>query len=123
MNATPAKPTRLESARPAITGAVLAAIGASVCCVVPLVLVLLGISGAWIANLTVLDAWRPWFSVVTLLCLALAFWNLYGPRTRCRTQGGCTDPRVLRRQRRWLWLTAILIGLLLLFPYYVGWFL
>jgi mercuric ion transport protein len=82
MNATPAKPTRLESARPAITGAVLAAIGASVCCVVPLVLVLLGISGAWIANLTVLDAWRPWFSVVTLLCLALAFWNLYGPRTR-----------------------------------------
>ena len=47
-----------RSTTPAILVASLAAIGASVCCVVPLVLVLMGISGAWIANLTALDAWR-----------------------------------------------------------------
>jgi mercuric ion transport protein len=35
---------------PAIVGASIAAIGASVCCVVPLVLVLLGIGGAWIGT-------------------------------------------------------------------------
>lgn len=112
-----------KSSLPAILGAALAAIGASVCCVVPLVLVLLGISGAWIANLTALDAWRPWFSVATLLCLGLAFWNLHGPPSRCRTDGECVDPRVLQHRRRWLWFATILIALLLLFPYYVTWFL
>ena len=118
MNTLPAK-----SSLPAVIAALLAAIGASVCCVVPLVLVLLGISGAWIAHLTALDPWRPWFIAATSLCLALAFWTLYGPSSRCRTGGVCVDPPVLRRRRRWLWLTTALIVLLLLFPYVVGWFL
>ena len=112
-----------KSSLPAIVAASLAAIAASVCCVVPLVLVLLGISGAWIANLTALDVWRPWFSAATLVCLGLAFWNVYGPASRCRTDGACMDARVLRRRRRWVWIASVLIGLLLLFPYYVGWFL
>ena len=46
----------------------LAAIGASVCCVVPLVLLMMGIGGAWIASLTALEpllrkqrgAWIGW---------------------------------------------------------------
>ena len=101
-----------RSTTPAILVASLAAIGASVCCVVPLVLVLMGISGAWIANLTALDAF-----------LALAFWNLYGPSSRCRSDGVCVSPQVLGRRRRWLWLAAIGIAMLLLFPYYVVWFL
>jgi mercuric ion transport protein len=108
---------------PAILVASLAAIGASVCCVVPLVLVLMGISGAWIANLTAMDAWRPWFSTATVLCLTVAFWSLYGPSSRCRSDGVCISPQVLVRRRRWLWLAAIGIATLLLFPYYVVWFL
>lgn len=108
---------------PALLGAAVAVIGASVCCVVPLVLVLMGISGAWIANLTALDVWRPWFSAATILCVGAAFWSLYGPRSRCLSDGECVDPRVLRRRQRWLWAATILIALLLLFPYYVGWFL
>jgi mercuric ion transport protein len=107
----------------AILGASLAAIGASVCCVVPLVLVLAGISGAWIGNLTALDAWRPWFSAATLACLGWAFWSVYGPNSHCRTEGVCVDPRVLRRRRSWLWIATTVIALLLLFPYYVSWFL
>lgn len=107
----------------AIVGASIAAIGASVCCVVPLALVLLGISGAWIGNLTALDPWRPWFTAATLLLLGLAFWSLYGPSSRCRADGECNSPHILRRRRRWLWLAAVMSGLLLLFPYYVVWFL
>lgn len=118
MRTNPAK-----SSVPAILGASLAAIGASICCVVPLVLVLLGISGAWIGNLTALDPWRPWFTAATLLLLGLAFWSLYGPSSRCHTEGECGEPRILKRRRRWLWLAAVVIGLLLLFPYYVVWFL
>jgi len=112
-----------KSATPTILVASLAAIGASVCCVVPLVLVLMGISGAWIANLTAMDAWQPWFTAATMLCLAVAFWNLHGPSSRCRTDGACFSPQVLARRRRWLWLATIGIAALLLFPYYVAWFL
>ena len=112
-----------KTSLPAIVGAALAAVGASVCCVVPLALVLAGISGAWIANLTAMDVWRPWFSAAALVCLALAFWNLYGPPSRCRTNGECVDPRALTRRRGWLWIVAVFIALLLLFPYYVVWFL
>ena len=32
---------------------------ASACCIVPLVLVTLGISGAWIGNLTALEPYKP----------------------------------------------------------------
>ena len=117
MSVPPAKSTT-----PAIVAASLAAIGASVCCVLPLVLVLMGISGAWIANLTALDPWRPWFTAATVLCLVLAFWNLYGPPSRCRTDGVCVEPRVLARRRRWLWFATVVIALLLLFPYSVAWF-
>lgn len=112
-----------RSSLPALMGAVAATLGASVCCVVPLVLVLMGVSGAWIANLTALDAWRPWFSAATLVCLGWAFWTLYGPASRCRTDGACADPARLRRRRRGLWIATGLITLLLLFPYYIGWFL
>src|SRR3546814_3211267 len=111
MRTNPAK-----SSMPAILGASLAAIGASICCVVPLVLVLLGISGAWIGNLTALDTWRPWFTGATLLLLGLAFWSLYGPTSQCRADGACIDPRTLKRRRRWLWLAAFVIAMLLLFP-------
>src|SRR3546814_5484443 len=64
-----------KSSVSAIVGASIAAVGASVCCVVPLALVLLGISGAWIGNLTALDPWRPWLSAAALLSLGLAFWS------------------------------------------------
>lgn len=105
-----------------LIGAAIASFGASTCCVLPLVLVLLGVSGAWIANLTALEAWRPWFSTIVLVCLAWAFWASYGPASRCRDDGACADAARLRRRRRWLWVATGAIVLLLLFPYYIGWF-
>ena len=112
-----------KSSVPAIIGAGIATIGASVCCVVPLVLVTLGISGAWIGNLTALDPWRPWFSAAALLSLGLAFWSLYGSSSNCRSEEQCVTPRALHRRRRWLWFVTVVIALLLLFPYYVSWLL
>ena len=54
-----------------------AAIGASLCCVAPLVLLTLGIGGTWIATLTALEPYRPIFIGMTLLFLGLAFRRLY----------------------------------------------
>lgn len=109
--------------RSAVLGAWIAAIGASVCCVAPLFLALIGISGAWIAHLTALEPWRPWFIAATLACLALAYLALLGPRARCEAAGSCADGRGLRR--RWIGLSVATaaIMLLLLFPYYIAWFL
>ena len=104
-----------------VTGAA-AAIGASLCCVVPLVLVSLGISGAWLANLTALEPYRPWFAISAVAALAFAGWRLYGPGSRCEDDRVCADPCVLRRRRRVLWMAVAVIVPLLLFPYYIGWF-
>lgn len=104
-----------------LTGAA-AALSASLCCVVPLVLVSLGISGAWLASLTALEPYRPWFASLALAALGFAAWQLYGPASSCRIEGICADPRVLRRRRRVLWITVAVIAPLLLFPYYVAWF-
>src|SRR3546814_10398604 len=104
MQATPAK-----SSVPAIVGASIAAIGASVCCVVPLVLVFMGISGAWISTLTALDPVRPWFSAAAEVSLAVAFWMLYLPASHCGVVGSCVEPDTLRRRRRWLWVATVII--------------
>lgn len=108
------------SFRPAVAAAIVSALAASVCCVVPLVLVLLGISGAWIAQLTALDAWRPWWTGATLGCLALAYWSLRKASIACESPA-CAEAVVLRRRRHILAIAAGFIALLLLFPYYATW--
>ena len=50
-----------------LIGGVMAAIGAGLCCVGPFVLLTLGISGAWIGNLTLLEPYRPIFIAIVLL--------------------------------------------------------
>src|SRR5881398_1114070 len=57
------------NAKGSLVAGVLAAIGASVCCVVPLVLLALGIGGAWVGNLTAFEPYRPLFIGLTLLFL------------------------------------------------------
>jgi len=91
----------------------LAAIGASICCVGPLVLLMLGIGGAWVANLTALEPLRPWFIGATLLFLGLAFRRLHLQPQVCAPGAACIDPLVLRRQRWIFWIVALaLLGLL-----------
>ena len=50
-----------KAGRYALFGGVIAAIATSLCCIGPLVLVMLGVSGAWVANLAVLEPIRPYF--------------------------------------------------------------
>ena len=92
---------------------VLAAIGASVCCVGPLVLLTLGIGGAWIANLTALEPLRPWFIAAALLFVTLAFRRLYLQPQVCEPGAACAEPIVLERQRLIFWVVVLaLLGLL-----------
>jgi mercuric ion transport protein len=77
-------------------GGVLGALAASSCCILPLVLFSLGVSGAWIGNLTRLAPYQPVFIAATIACLLrlLARLALFGGDL-CRRGDLCaadTDP-------------------------------
>ena len=96
----------------------LAAIGASVCCIGPLVLLALGIGGTWISYLTAFEPYRPVFVVITLGFLFLAFRKLYILPRQCADGDNCALPGVLRNQRIIFWVVTVLLIVLLTFPYY-----
>lgn len=101
------------NAKGVLVAGVVAAIGASVCCVGPLVLLMLGIGGAWIGNLTAFEPYRPVFIGLTLLFIGLAFRRLYRVPQSCAPGAACADPQALRRQRMIFWcVTVVLLGLL-----------
>jgi len=106
-----------------LVAGVLAAIGASVCCVGPLVLLTLGIGGAWIANLTALEPLRPWMIAATLLFLGLAFRRLYLQPQVCEPGAVCAEPIVLKRQRQIFWVVALALLALLSVPWLAPFFL
>jgi len=98
--------------------AVIAAIGASLCCVGPLVLLALGIGGTWISSLAALEPYRPIFIGITLVFLFLAFRKLYLVPRQCAPDDACAVPSTLRNQRIIFWIVTVLLIALLTFPYY-----
>jgi mercuric ion transport protein len=44
-----------------------------------LVLITLGISGAWIGNLAALESYRPWFIGAALVAMTFAWRQIYRP--------------------------------------------
>lgn len=104
------------NAKNSLVAGVLAGIGASVCCVGPLVLLALGISGAWIGNLTALEPYRPIFIGLTLLFLGLALRRLYFVPQVCAPGTPCANPQTNKRQRMTFWMVAVLLLGLLAVP-------
>lgn len=102
--------------------AVIAGIAASLCCVGPLVLLALGIGGAWVGTLTALAPYRPIAIGASLFFLGLAFWKLYFKPVPCEPGKVCAMPRHLQMQRILFWIIAIILLLLLAFPWYAHWF-
>src|SRR5579885_3887551 len=76
--------------RLAAVGGILAALGAASCCVVPFALFMLGISGAWISNLTALEPYQPIFAAVTVGFLGYGFYLVYRkPKVACADGSYC----------------------------------
>jgi len=101
-------------------GAVFTAIGASLCCVAPLVLISIGVSGAWMSSLTALEPYRPLFVIATATLLGIAGWRLYRRDQACTPDEVCANPAVKRRQRVIFWFVAISALALLSFPWYAS---
>lgn len=97
---------------------IIAGITASACCLGPVVLLFLGISGSWISNLTALEPYRPIFIGITLIFLGLAFRKLYLTPQNCNVDASCAQPDSLRKQRRAFWVVTAFITLMVAFPWY-----
>lgn len=104
--------------RSALVAGLLAAVGASACCVLPLVLVTVGIGGAWVASLTALEPLQPLFVLATIACFVFAYRRLY--RAECAPGEACAVPPVQRRQRAIFWLAALAVAPVITFPWYAG---
>ena len=94
-----------------------AAFGASIFCLGPLVLLGLGLGGAWASTLTALEPLRPLLVMLAMAALGYAFYRAYRPGAGCAADGTCADPRRRRRQRTAVWLAAVVILALLASPY------
>jgi mercuric ion transport protein len=100
-----------------LVAGIFAALGASICCLGPLVLLALGISGAWIGSLTAIEPYRPIFIGLTLLFLGLAFYRLYLTRRVCTPGSACANP-MLKRQRLVFWIVTVLVLGLIAAPWF-----
>jgi mercuric ion transport protein len=98
-------------------GGILAALGAASCCVVPFALFTLGISGAWISNLTALERYQPIFAAITFGFLGYGFYLVYWkPKVACADDAYCAKPSSGRIAKIGLWTATVLVVIALGFP-------
>ncbi|MDE2229461.1 MAG: mercury transporter MerT [Alphaproteobacteria bacterium] len=103
--ATPASRT----AGLAAAGGVLGALVASTCCIVPLVLFTLGISGAWISNVTALEPYQPIFFATTAGFLGVGYSLVYRRQKVACANGTCAQPLPTRVVKAALWVATALV--------------
>ena len=74
-------------------GGILGALAASSCCILPLVLFSLGVSGAWIGNFTQLAPYQPYFIAATIALLGYGYWLVYrSSKVACADGEACATP-------------------------------
>ncbi|NNE06706.1 MAG: mercury transporter MerT [Xanthomonadales bacterium] len=99
-----AQRTRQATTIVSLAGAILT----SSCCILPLVLVSLGVSGAWIGTLTSLEPYKHLIALVTLVLLAAGFWLVYR-KTPEGCEGACPPQTENRLGKAVLWVATILV--------------
>ncbi|HXL14176.1 MAG TPA: mercuric transporter MerT family protein [Bradyrhizobium sp.] len=91
-------------------GGLLGALAASSCCILPLALFGLGVSGAWIGNFTRLAPYQPWFIAATIAFLGYGYWLVYrSSRQACADGEACARPLPNRIVKTGLILATILV--------------
>ena len=100
----------------------LAALLASTCCLGPLVLLALGLSGAWIGNLTRLEPYRPFFIAGALVALFFAGRRIFRPAQACQPGEMCAVPRARRIYKILFGIVSALVLVALVYPYVAKFF-
>ena len=100
-------------------GVLLAAVTASLCCILPLLFAGAGVTAIVVAEK--FAAIRPYMLAVTALLLAAGFYYAYHPgKESCEPGDACATPASRRRARLGLWLATGVALVLTTFPYWSG---
>lgn len=120
VNSTNGSASERSPARLLAAGGILAALGAATCCVIPFALFTLGVSGAWIGNLTALEPYQRYFAVVSLGCIGYGAYRVYSkPKAVCVPGSYCADPKSDRVAKIGLWAASVLVVVAVGFPYII----
>lgn len=109
--------SEVQDGRGALFAGGLAALLASTCCLGPLVLVSVGVGGAWIGSLAVLEPYRPIFIAVALVALVFAWRKIFRPAAECNPGEVCAAPAARCAYKLIFWIVAALVLIALAFPY------
>ncbi len=117
MRVEPGKSGTAQSGSGALFVGGLAAILASTCCLGPLVLVALGLNGAWLGNLTRLEPYRPFFVAGALVALFFAGRQIFRPAQVCQPGEVYAVPRTRRIYKIAFGIISALVLIALVYPY------
>lgn len=108
-----------DQERVCLLASTLAAVAAMLCCIGPLVLVTLGLGGAWAIHLAALSPYRPLFLAIAGIFLFLAYRKIYHAPVEeaCAPGRVCASPSTQRLYKSLFWLVAVLVGFALFSPY------
>ena len=99
-------------------GSIISAIVASICCIGPIFLAVIGVGGAGLFSK--FESLRPYFIVITVALLGSAFYLAYRKREVECEDGSCE----LRSAGKWnkiaLWVATVLVIFFFAFPYLIG---
>lgn len=99
-------------------GGLFGALAASSCCILPVVLFGLGISGAWIGNFTQLAPYQPYFIAATLAFLGAGYWLVHRASKRACADGeACARPLPNRLVKTALIIATVLVAAALGFDF------
>lgn len=99
-----------------LSGAIGAALLIQACCIGPLLLVALGVGGAWAGQLQALEKFQPLFIGLALVCLGFAARSVYG-RAACADGAVCARPGPRRWYRAAFWFAFFLLTAGVVIPY------
>lgn len=102
--------------------AVVAALGASLCCILPVAVAVLGVGSAALGAF--LEPFRPYLIGLTFAFLGFAYYQAYKPvKAECAPGQACAISENRHTQRILLWIVTVAAAALITFPYYAGWIL
>ena len=110
--------------RVATAGSLFGALAMTSCCILPLVLVSLGVGGVWIAQLTALYAYKWYTFTFAAGFIAWGFWKLHRAEAgECRDGTVCARPVNRRIMKASLWVATVVTAVAIVFPYVAPYFL
>lgn len=105
-----------------LVGGLLAGIATSLCCTVPLILLSLGMGGAWVSNLTALAPYRPIFIVLAIALLVIAYFQIYETTDNqpCEEGKVCAEPATQRLYKKLFWGVVAVVLVAIASPYLIA---